>query len=188
MARRHHRTTWAARRENLNSAKARTSELQNYYSPAPTRFPAQLVAFSLVTPGKIVVHFAQRHRHGKNQPSVRTQYTVDLIERSAIICYMFEHLEKVRQYPNDSPLKGRVGTDAVAKPTFLRSWCRAQVRSSESRSISSSIRYLARALMWRTKTPGPQPISAAIPRVSPRNSRTNLCLVGRWMATASWPR
>ena len=54
----------------------------------------QLVALSLVTPRKVVVHFARRHRHRKDQSSVRTQYAVDLTERSAVICYVFEHFKE----------------------------------------------------------------------------------------------
>ena len=54
----------------------------------------QLIALALVAPRKVVVHFARRDRHGKDQFSVRTQYAVDLIERTAVVCYVFEHFKK----------------------------------------------------------------------------------------------
>ena len=54
----------------------------------------QLVALSLVTPRKVLVHFAGRHWHRKDQFSVRAQYAVDLTERSAVVRYVFEHFKK----------------------------------------------------------------------------------------------
>jgi hypothetical protein len=54
----------------------------------------QLVALSLVTPHKVLVHFAGWHRHRKDQSSVRAQYAVDLTESSAVVCYVFEDFEE----------------------------------------------------------------------------------------------
>jgi hypothetical protein len=69
----------------------------------------QLVALSLVTPRKVLVHFAGRHRHRKDQSSVRAQYAVDLIERSTVVCDVFEYFKK--QYGIQALIRKRESLD-----------------------------------------------------------------------------
>ena len=54
----------------------------------------QLVALAFVPPRKILVHFAGWHRHRNYQSSAAAQYTVDLTERSAVVCYVFQDFKK----------------------------------------------------------------------------------------------
>ena len=54
----------------------------------------QFVALAFVPPLKILVHFAGWHRHGNYQSSVGAQYTVNLTERSSVVCYVFQDFKK----------------------------------------------------------------------------------------------
>jgi hypothetical protein len=83
----------------------------------------QLVALSLVTPCMVRVYFARRHRHRKDQSSVRAQYAVDLTERSAVVCYMFEYFKKqygiqrlIRKRESRDRCRGKANVPQVLVP------------------------------------------------------------------------
>ena len=75
----------------------------------------------------VLVYFARRHRHQRtNLPSERnTRWISPSAARSSVICSSTSRNNTV----SSRLIRKRESRDhAVAKPTFLRSWCRASAR------------------------------------------------------------